>query len=504
MNRLYFPDKFAEHWITRNKRRVKKLECTCAITLISLVITIIILIILAGVGINLSLGENGLFNKAKYAKDKYLNAQELEQQQLNEPYEELGLLGDLPENTPETNAGTIVKMPSNWETSTPYYVSTETGKEVISSKKVASVYAVSTGDGKTVPVPLSFYYVGGNYNTGVVISDNKEDKYEQGKDKTTHEYAPKLKGNQFVWIPCALSDYHKIDWGKDNAKWDMETYASEYTQIEKYNGFYIGRYEAGVGTLNEEKKANNETDPFDYSVTFDENASLFNSVNIQTGINNWGWQNYNFTARREGTPVTTGSNKATGNVVVKANSIPYYHSDYYTATEMSRRLYSDNSYVQSGLVTGTQWDMMLKYMKEIGNVDITTSSWGNYDNVSLSNLRGYYTNVTYSTSATTVGATNGFKSCENLPNTNSGTSSLILLTTGSTEQVKKMNLYDVAGNLWEWTEETVWWNNYYDVYSVRGGAFGNSYTTDPVCCHGRYISTSADAYRGFRVALYIK
>ena len=41
-----------------------------AITLISLVITVILIIILAGIGINLSLGENGLFSKAKYAKEE--------------------------------------------------------------------------------------------------------------------------------------------------------------------------------------------------------------------------------------------------------------------------------------------------------------------------------------------------------------------------------------------------------------------------------------------------
>ena len=40
------------------------------ITLISLIITIIILIILVGIAINLSLGENGLFNKAQYAKEE--------------------------------------------------------------------------------------------------------------------------------------------------------------------------------------------------------------------------------------------------------------------------------------------------------------------------------------------------------------------------------------------------------------------------------------------------
>ena len=45
------------------------------ITLIALVITIIVLLILAGVAINLSLGENGIFNRAKEAKIKYTEAQ---------------------------------------------------------------------------------------------------------------------------------------------------------------------------------------------------------------------------------------------------------------------------------------------------------------------------------------------------------------------------------------------------------------------------------------------
>ncbi len=46
--------------------------------------------------------------------------------------------------------------------------------------------------------------------------------------------------------------------------------------------------------------------------------------------------------------------------------------------------------------------MMMKYMQDNG-VDITTSNWGNYDDVALTNLRGYYTDVI-------EGATNGFKS----------------------------------------------------------------------------------------------
>ena len=41
------------------------------ITLIALVITIIVLIILTGVAINLTLGQNGLLNRTKEAREKY-------------------------------------------------------------------------------------------------------------------------------------------------------------------------------------------------------------------------------------------------------------------------------------------------------------------------------------------------------------------------------------------------------------------------------------------------
>ena len=46
-----------------------------AITLISLVVTIIILIILAGVSINIFIGDNGLLEKAKYAKEAQIIAE---------------------------------------------------------------------------------------------------------------------------------------------------------------------------------------------------------------------------------------------------------------------------------------------------------------------------------------------------------------------------------------------------------------------------------------------
>lgn len=50
------------------------------ITLIALVITIVVLIILATVAINISLGENGIFNRAKFAKEQYQNAENQEKE----------------------------------------------------------------------------------------------------------------------------------------------------------------------------------------------------------------------------------------------------------------------------------------------------------------------------------------------------------------------------------------------------------------------------------------
>ena len=50
------------------------------ITLIALVITIVVLIILAGVAINLTLNNNGIFNKAKEARENYMVAANEEQE----------------------------------------------------------------------------------------------------------------------------------------------------------------------------------------------------------------------------------------------------------------------------------------------------------------------------------------------------------------------------------------------------------------------------------------
>lgn len=52
----------------KNKSKLKNSK---AITLIALVITIVVMIILSGAAINLTLGQNGIFMKAKQARNDY-------------------------------------------------------------------------------------------------------------------------------------------------------------------------------------------------------------------------------------------------------------------------------------------------------------------------------------------------------------------------------------------------------------------------------------------------
>ena len=477
---------------------MNKIKSTKGITLISLVITIIILIILAGVGINLSLGENGIFRKANEARDKYLASAEDEQRELNELYKQLGI-ENLPENTPENpqEMGKEVALKDGWGQETVIYTNTKNGQEVKNLTKVATVYAVSIGNGDTVPVPKDFYYVGGTLDTGVIISDNREDRYgynpetkkenDTSLDKTTYEYTRNLKGNQFVWIPCSASDYKKCDTWNDreqkpttnntnyaNTYWDNTTPKSELTQIEKYGGFYVARYEAGLAS----------------------------TISEYTGniVNNQKFKDYNIDALPQS----------------KAGIITWNFIDWTHSKTSAERMYNNN-YVSSGLITGTQWDVMLKKMvgKTIGETtgdskvtlteaDLTNSSkWGNYMDNSIS-YTGRLARADYNSTNSSIWTLKPFGTATTGTTTKYSSNNGDLLTTGASKTAQVYHIYDVAGNLGEWTEED---SNYatsgqYRVH--RGGGYVHASSTYPACY--RHYSPVSNLHLGigFRAVLYIK
>ena len=207
------------------------------ITLVALVVTIVVLLILSSVSLNLVLGDNGIIVKAKEAAETTAAAQEKEAMERNLLEKEL-----------ENSLSTPVVEPT---------------------------------DG--VKIPTGFYYVGGTKASGIVISDNKNDKNKYRNQKVV---GTDLLGNQYVWIPCTPDNtssdlqYTRTEWGvevdgddnsraiKDeltltdasvtysdadtangiNADVSKEIVAqinAEKTSVAKYGGYYIGRYEVG-------------------------------------------------------------------------------------------------------------------------------------------------------------------------------------------------------------------------------------------------------------------
>ncbi len=328
---------------------------------------------------------------------------------------ELATPEELPENTADIEAGARVQLEESWEGAT---------------QAKTTVYAISDGKNHTIPIPKGFYYVGGTEETGVVISDSSADK-NKGEYSSNGNVTKDLVGNQFVWIPCEADNYQKYDWGNkykaNDVTWDTETSQEEKEKVAKYGGFYVARYEAGTSqvTLESGKKIGQEN-----------------------------YQDDSYIVSK-----TTTNSKPTS----KAGEIPYYHADYETSKEMSERMYNNSNYVSSQLITGTQWDVMLNYIsnetnKSVGNANDDTRytdlkencNWGNYSNVPLDDCEGRYCIINLSDGAMkSLWLNNTEKSNKHEENDRR------LLTTGSTEKVKKKNLYDVAGNLWEWTQEKV-------------------------------------------------
>ncbi len=389
-------------------------------------------------------------------------------------------LADIDENT---EAGKEVKIDDKWKTKEKRYVDTTNGKEE-EIVETASVYAVSDGEGNKVPVPYDFYYVGGTLETGIVISDNAKDKnkyvdYKNDESGHIKEGIPKndLEGNQFVWIPCDIKDYKKEDWKLSsgdyarNALYDTSIMATELPQIEKYGGFYIGRYEAGKGTI-----------------------EFSNVSQIGDNIEHSGWE-------YSGWSVNNSNNTISGKVSSKADEVPYYHADYDTAVQMSNNMYNTD-YVRSGLVTGTMWDVMMNFIKKDEENDdvIKLSSWGNYLDTEIDLESGKYRII--ESDGTEKGENEwtevGSEKFKKQLNTR------YLLTTGSSEQVKKKNLYDVTGNLWTWTTEAAFVSNSDRYFMLRGGYFNVKYENVPICYRGYGAINYTGTDSGFRVALYIK
>ena len=545
--------------IKRTIDKIKKQQK--GITLIALVVTIIILLILAGVSIAMLTGNNGVLTQAKSAKENTrvgevqekvkLAAQaaltanlgngiekEKFQEELNNMFtqgEQVGLEYD------ETNKKYTVTV-DKYEVEVSNMGAVGEAKEATIQAKLTLTYKnteqkagenVAKVVDKNVPIPTNFYYVGGTKDTGVVISDNSADE-NQGVDSN-------LSGNQFVWVPVNQNQKLQIDItskddissvslkdpfgeekltesnvGKTYNKKDQEptingTYSltittttgkTKTTKLEVHSLYKQDVWKAidielSRTTIEAELKERAKDQGFssleDYAKsmnfeTVEKMIEVYTNYKKQEIIEEY--KNYTdndtdqesvktyggfYIARYEagdgdanGTPRSSSSSNS-NTVVSKKGAIVYNYISQPDSITRAESMYAG----KSKLISGAGWDRTLNWLIETkakteNEVFVNSSSWGNYYD-STGNAK-----------------------------TNSGMNNMNY-TTGRNEAWKANNIYDLAGNVRDWTTEA----DSSDGRVDRGGLYSYNGSDDPASSRVSNDSDFSISDVGFRPALYL-
>lgn len=357
-----------------------------------------------------------------------------------------------------------------------------------------SEYVTEIIDG--VPIPKGFVASqasGENKkNSGLVIYEGTEPVTDKnvGVSKKTR--------NQFVWIPVEnFNDFvrksYKINtsegslleqWLTNKLTNEIYTYAeieldntnmpvdnqntdyvsidtlnevkNMYRSVKEYGGFYVARYEAGT-TFN--SKIDSENDLYFQSLKYPVSYAYWNESVSQNGVG----------------------------AIEKSRSV-------YTETD-------ENYGVVSTLMYGVQWDTTIEWLKETSNINLIDST--NYGNYAYSELTNFIAQSKYNYSGSPFRYYSTYEYGDDFAAVISGKETkkagdVWILTTGASEDAKVNNIYDMAGNVSEFTMEySSDGDNIEGI--VRGGQYYDAGKYIPIS--NRVMSRSCS---GFRIALYIK
>ena len=435
------------------------------ITLVALVVTIVVLLILAGVSINLVLGNNGIIAKAKEAETKSAEASQNDLKGMNGLVSEMegALAGNGSGNGGAGGSGTDTKVPAEATKETaPYFPDNTFTKKEGTIDTGLVIQDASGNEYVWVVVPKSLYN-NTNYNS------NNTKKPSSSTDYANIEYC--LQQYTATYRIDGWSDTHEAD--TDNVGWLT---SDEYTELKnsmlksvyENGGFYVGRYEAGIDT-----------------------TTGTNRTSIESQVDG----KY---------PVPTTA------PVTKADAYPY---TYVTRTQAQNLASNVNSGTKtSSLMFGVQWDLVLAFMSKdtakITSTDVLTKNSTTIGNdrdsvFQLSQTGKYATFSNWTLSSTwnpsTTPTINFVDSSRNkIAQSSDGNG--ILVTTGTSEKNKVMNIYDIAGNVWEWTLEKA--SDTYNPFVNRGGGCSRTGLGLPAACREYNSTDFSVGVLGFRVSLF--
>ena len=169
------------------------------------------------------------------------------------------------------------------------------------------------------------------------------------------------------------------------------------------------------------------------------------------------------------------SNDVTKTVTIKANQAPYNYVTRTQAVSLAEGFATKQGYkVKTKLVSSYAWDTTIEFIQKVNSDYGSISEEGNYYNTTFS-----YTDIT---------GTNQTKE----------ESSPVLVPTGQTTPV--CNIYDMGGNVWEWTTES--FSDTGGPYALRGGGYSGDFVISPAGYRSDY-SDFADDLNGFRLTLFM-
>ena len=406
----------------------------------ALVVTIVVLLILAGASINLVLGNNGIIAKAKDAETKSAEASQNDLKGMNSLIEQMESTLNGSGNGGKTEPETVPYLPSDdfhYDTST----SIDTGLVIKDANGNEYVWVV---------VPKSLY-------NNTTYNSNNDKKPSSSTDYANIEYC----SQQYTATYRSKTRYSDVYYADDkNVGWFADATAynnlknSMLKSVYENGGFYVGRYEAGIDTTTGTNRTSNTDKNSDGKYTMPSTV-----------------------------PVT------------KADAYPYTYVTRTQAQNLANNVNSGNK--TSSLMFGVQWDLVLAFMSRdtakinqntLSELTSNSTTIGNYNN-NLWEIKNV--NAKYLSNGKFVQCSNPYKKESN---------SNILLTTGADDSFSVQNIYDIAGNVWEWTLEKTSDTSGY--CARRGGSYNNIGSAVPATFRGRDNMTYAHYSIGFRVALW--
>ena len=436
------------------------------ITLIALVITIIVLLILAGVTIATLTGDNGILGKANDAKTQTEQAKEDENLKIAiaGSYGTDGKLNlkDLKDNL--ENQG-IDYDKNNTGFPLEVIVNGEKKKIDANGNIIESIQSLKT-KGTVFKDTTTLEDTYGNQVTipkGFKIADDSATEVTGGIVIEDATYTNTI-GSQFVWIPVGTGEnaIKKANNKTVEIKLSRYTFANDGTPTDQGDNI-INSYYQELATSNYGNATAKDIEKFKTSANsnhgyyigrYEAGVVDYNSsVSTSNSNNETNWTGY------------TGDNIK---LVCKKEQQVWNYVTQNKASELSRNMYGSEAKVTSDLINSYAWDTAIVFIQKCG----TESNSSTYSYTAGLSSR--------STSAPQTTGTN------------------ILKATNKVD--KQCNIFDMAGNCFEWTTET---SSYSGMPCVgRGGFF--SYGNDS-CTSYRFDDPTSSAYsdRSFRPLLYL-